>query len=185
MISEKLRSFRLENGLNQERLAEKIGVSRQTISNWENDRRVPDIYSLVALSDLYGVSLDGLIKGDAKVMAMLSGSTKVVGERYLYGAVALNGLGMIELFYFEQLGILPKVAFMISHFTAILLLMYYFFPYYKEELKLIKEDEGSKTSGFSMRVFYWFTLIATLSVLFLNFFYSIGLKVTLIGDFFA
>lgn len=33
MISEKLRSFRLENGLNQERLAEKIGVSRQTISN--------------------------------------------------------------------------------------------------------------------------------------------------------
>lgn len=118
-------------------------------------------------------------------MAMLSGSTKVAGERYLYGAVALNGLGMIELFSIEQLGILPKVAFMILHFTASLLLMQYFFPYYKEELKHIKEDKGSNTSGFGMRVFYWFTLIAALSVLFLNFFYSIGLKVTLIGDFFV
>jgi transcriptional regulator with XRE-family HTH domain len=52
----------------QEELAEKIYVTRQTISNWENNRNYPDINSLLLLSSLFNVSLDQLIKGDIDIM---------------------------------------------------------------------------------------------------------------------
>lgn len=171
MISEKLRSYRLEFGLSQEQLAEKIGVSRQTISNWENDRRVPDIYSLVSLSDLYGISLDELIKGDVKVMAMLSGKTKAAGEKYLYGATVLNAIGMLELIYLQDLDRFVRVGFMILHFAASLVLMQYYLPYYKEELATLKREKGTKRKSLCFQVFFWFTLYATFSVVLLNFFY--------------
>ena len=50
--------------LSQEELAEKIYVTRQTISNWENDKSYPDIHSLLLLSSTFHISLDQLIKGD-------------------------------------------------------------------------------------------------------------------------
>ncbi|ERI92998.1 transcriptional regulator, Cro/CI family [Clostridiales bacterium oral taxon 876 str. F0540] len=49
-------------------MAEKIFVTRQTISNWENGKNYPDINSLVLLSNLFGVSLDILVKGDLEEM---------------------------------------------------------------------------------------------------------------------
>ena len=52
----------------QETLAEKTFVSRQTISNWENDKSYPDIQSLLLLSTLFDVSLDQLVKGDVEIM---------------------------------------------------------------------------------------------------------------------
>ena len=54
--------------LSQEDLAEKIYVTRQTISNWENEKSYPDIHSLLLLSSLFNVSLDQLIKGDVEIM---------------------------------------------------------------------------------------------------------------------
>lgn len=50
--------------LSQEELAQKVYVTRQTISNWENNKSYPDIHSLLLLSSLFNVSLDQLIKGD-------------------------------------------------------------------------------------------------------------------------
>lgn len=54
--------------LSQEELANRIYVTRQTVSNWENDKSYPDIHSLLLLSTFFHVSLDQLIKGDVKVM---------------------------------------------------------------------------------------------------------------------
>ena len=54
--------------MSQEELAEKIYVTRQTISNWENEKSYPDIHSLLLLSSLFNVSLDQLIKGDIEIM---------------------------------------------------------------------------------------------------------------------
>jgi transcriptional regulator with XRE-family HTH domain len=54
--------------LSQEALAEKVYVTRQTISNWENNKNYPDIHSLLLLSSLFNISLDQLIKGDIKIM---------------------------------------------------------------------------------------------------------------------
>lgn len=66
-LGQKLKEARTKAGMKQEGLAQRIGVSRQTVSNWENNRSYPDIASLMKLSDLYGLSLDALLKEDRKV----------------------------------------------------------------------------------------------------------------------
>ena len=67
-IGKQIKKYRSEIEVSQEELAERIFVSRQTISNWENDKNYPDLKSLVLLSSLFGVSLDILIKGDIEQM---------------------------------------------------------------------------------------------------------------------
>ena len=57
-IGNRIRQYRTARGWNQEDLAEKAFVSRQTISNWENDKSYPDLQSLLLLGSLFGVSLD-------------------------------------------------------------------------------------------------------------------------------
>ena len=66
-ISERLKEARQNTGLTQEQVAEKIMVSRVTVSHWENGKSLPDIVSLISLSDLYCISLDELVKGDSKM----------------------------------------------------------------------------------------------------------------------
>ena len=66
-LGEKLRQARLERRLTQEALAERLGVSRQTVSNWENNRSYPDVMSVIALSEEYSISLDDLLKGDRNI----------------------------------------------------------------------------------------------------------------------
>lgn len=63
-----IKKFRMELSLSQEELAEKLYVSRQSISNWENDKTYPDIKSLLLLSEVFSVSLDELVKGDMEEM---------------------------------------------------------------------------------------------------------------------
>lgn len=82
-ISEKLKQARLAAGLTQEVSAERIGVSRQSISNWENGKTYPDIISVINLSDVYDVSLDSLLKGDTEMKKHLKESTDVTKSNKL------------------------------------------------------------------------------------------------------
>ncbi|WGX77626.1 helix-turn-helix transcriptional regulator (plasmid) [Paraclostridium bifermentans] len=67
-IGKQIKKYRTDRKLSQEALAERIFVSRQTISNWENDKNYPDMKSLLLLSSLFNVSLDILVKGDLEEM---------------------------------------------------------------------------------------------------------------------
>ena len=67
-LGKQIKKYRNELALSQDALAEKIYVSRQTISNWENDKSYPDVNSLVLLSEVFNVSIDNLIKGDVEIM---------------------------------------------------------------------------------------------------------------------
>ena len=67
-LNAQIKKYRTELNLSQEELAEKVYVTRQTISNWENGKSYPDIHSLLLLSSLFNVSLDQLIKGDVETM---------------------------------------------------------------------------------------------------------------------
>lgn len=67
-MENRLKKHRTALGLSQDVLAEKIFVSRQSISNWENDKNYPDLNSLVLLSSLFDVPVDMLIKGDIENM---------------------------------------------------------------------------------------------------------------------
>lgn len=67
-ISNQIKTRREAMGLSQEQLAERVYVSRQTVSNWERDKTYPDIQSLLMLSVLFNTSIDTLVKGDVDVM---------------------------------------------------------------------------------------------------------------------
>ena len=67
-LNEQIKKYRTEMNLSQEELAEKIYVTRQSVSNWENGKTYPDIHSILLLSSLFGISLDQLVKGDIEIM---------------------------------------------------------------------------------------------------------------------
>ncbi len=67
-IGKQIKKHRTELSLSQEEFADKIFVTRQTVSNWENDKSYPDINSLVLMAEIFGVSLDSLVKGDIEEM---------------------------------------------------------------------------------------------------------------------
>ena len=67
-LGKQIKMHRQKAHLSQEELANRVYVSRQTISNWENDKCYPDVNSLILLSEIFQISLDNLIKGDIEVM---------------------------------------------------------------------------------------------------------------------
>lgn len=98
-IGKKLKAARAKAEMTQEQAAEKLYVTRQTVSNWENEKSYPDIVSVVKMSELYNVSLDELLKGDDDMMKHLEETTNVVksGKR-LFAAVMLNVAVLLALF---------------------------------------------------------------------------------------
>lgn len=70
-LGEKLKEKRQEYHFTQQELADRMHVSRQTISNWEVGRSYPDIESLIQLSEIFSISLDALLKGDKKMVSSL------------------------------------------------------------------------------------------------------------------
>ena len=76
-LGNKIKYYRNEKELSQEELAERVYVSRQTISNWENNKSYPDINSIVLLSEVFEISIDNLIKGDVEQMKKKINSEEV------------------------------------------------------------------------------------------------------------
>lgn len=88
-IGKKLRDARNAAKLTQESAAESLGVSRQTVSNWETGKTYPDIVSVIRMSGLYSVSLDCLLKEEKTVsnyLNYLEESTNVVKSRRRLGS---------------------------------------------------------------------------------------------------
>lgn len=94
-MQKKLKQARIDNHLTQEKVTELMQVSRQTISNWETGKSYPDVINAIALSDLYHVSLDELLKEDIEMINHIEESTNVVkSNKKLIMAI------FIELFIF-------------------------------------------------------------------------------------
>lgn len=101
-IQNQIRKYRNELNLSQEQLAEKIYVSRQSISNWETGKSFPDINSLIAMSILFNISLDQLIKGDVEMM-------KDVVSKKRYSASLKTMVTLI---------VIALVAYIVTFFTT-------------------------------------------------------------------
>ena len=65
-LCNQMKKYRSELGLSQDALGEKIYVSRQTISNWETGKNYPDVNSLIRMGEVFGITVDALLKGDAE-----------------------------------------------------------------------------------------------------------------------
>ncbi|MCI8609532.1 MAG: helix-turn-helix domain-containing protein [Firmicutes bacterium] len=92
-IGSKLKHARNHKGLTQEHAAEICGVSRQTISNWENNKSYPDIISVIKMSDAYSISLDHLLKEEKSMKQtyheFLEESTNTVKAKRRLGEIIL------------------------------------------------------------------------------------------------
>lgn len=75
MLSETLKDLRLAHNLNQVQLAQKLGVSKQTVSNWENNNIQPSIDMLIKIADTFSVSTDHLLGRDSHDFIDVSGLT--------------------------------------------------------------------------------------------------------------
>lgn len=75
-LGDKLVEIRKENKMSQEKFAEELGVTRQTVSNWENYKNYPDINTLIKISDRFKVSLDILLKGDKNMVNKIDKEVK-------------------------------------------------------------------------------------------------------------
>ncbi len=71
-IANRLVNLRKKNGLSQEALAEKLGISRQAVSKWERAEASPDTDNIILLARLYGVSLDELLQTEDEIPASYS-----------------------------------------------------------------------------------------------------------------
>lgn len=99
-----IKHYRNENGLSQEELAERVYVTRQTISNWENNKNYPDINSIVLLSEVFEISIDNLIKGDLEEMKKEINSEEVKKLNFYSWMVAI-------IFLIAIISLIPMLKF--------------------------------------------------------------------------
>ncbi len=95
-ISDRIQHLRKINGISQEKLADEIGVSRQTISKWESEQSVPDIEKITLMSDYFDVTTDYLIKGIEPVSDVKDLKEKKPNAViFTIAATAFNFIGLV------------------------------------------------------------------------------------------
>jgi transcriptional regulator with XRE-family HTH domain len=129
-IGEKLKQARSATDFTQEAIAEKAGVSRQTLSNWENGKSYPDVVSILTLSNVYGVTIDSLLKGDNAMIKHLEESTNVTRSIrqlaaslaalavFLFGNVFLVSMTGTSFYHFLNV---PSLLLILTPILAVLI----------------------------------------------------------------
>lgn len=124
-IGLKLKHARLASNLTQEELSEKIGVSRQTISSWENGKSYPDIINIILLSDIYEVSVDSLLKGDEGLLRNLKEHSEVAtSKKQLIKIISLSLAFLIFyglFFSFLTFAHIPRIDDLLSNILVLLI----------------------------------------------------------------
>lgn len=77
-LGQMIAKIRKEQGMTQETFAKKFDVTRQTVSNWENEKSYPDLYTLIKISDEFNLSLDVLLKGDTTMVKDIDKKIKLL-----------------------------------------------------------------------------------------------------------
>ena len=109
-LSEKLYNLRRKQGLSQEALAEKLKCSRQVISKWENGTTTPNAEMLQKYSELFGVSIDYIVKKDIEEPTSVQPTEKNSANKKLLGILGLviSLLGCASLIVFGAISVLSS-----------------------------------------------------------------------------
>ena len=95
-LAEKILALRTERGMSQDDLAEKLGVSRQSVSKWETAQSTPDLDKIIKLADLFGVSVDQLVRDGERPRPPEPPEAKVIYvEREKQGLTPIQTLGVV------------------------------------------------------------------------------------------
>lgn len=137
-LGQQIKKYRMHANLSQEELAERIFVTRQSISNWENDKTYPDINSLVLLSEIFQVSLEVLIKGDLDIMKETIKNEEVI---------KLNRYGTIYsiLLTVSLLSAVPLFTFLGNKALLPWSLMYVVTMFYAFKVEKVKKENNVHT----------------------------------------
>ncbi|OQR53120.1 helix-turn-helix domain-containing protein [Bacillus sp. CDB3] len=111
-ISKSILDYRKKNNLSQEQLANKIGVTRQAISKWEQEKGVPDIENLILLSDEMNISLDNLLKGNSNIKKRIIHNEKSIKFHFL--VILFLVAIIIYIAYFALVYKIFMVGFLVS-----------------------------------------------------------------------
>lgn len=134
-LSKQIKKLREGAGYSQEELSEKIYVSRQTISNWENERSYPDIHNLLLLSVLFNVTLDELVKGDVETMKKVINKDEMNKYSYIMGGTILAAaisFGPVWKIFGDKGLWIPFILWLIGMWAAI-------------KIEKIKKEKNVKT----------------------------------------
>jgi len=102
-IATQIKNHRKYHRWSQDDLADKVFVSRQTISNWETEKSYPDLHSLFLLSNLFNVTLDELVKGDLEKMKSELSNKRL--NNYGNGMAISMGLMFLSLALVKRIGL--------------------------------------------------------------------------------
>lgn len=124
-IGKQIQKYRTAAGFSQEELADRLYITRQTLSNWETGKTYPDINSLLRLSDLFHVSLDDLVKGDIQTMEEQIKQEDIRKFRrsknmLIFLSISLATLSMLVMFLWNE-----TVGKLLCYYGFIIILLYY------------------------------------------------------------
>ena len=117
-FGQKIKSARINRNITQQQLADKFFVTRQTISNWENDNSYPDIMTLIRLGDYFDFSMDELLREDQEMRIfldkkMVEHDFKPIYRNVMVIVCILFGLEVIDLFGIIHLGLMGWLLWLI------------------------------------------------------------------------
>ena len=134
-ISKNIKKFRKQNGLTQEQLAEQMHLTRQAISNWENDKSQPDIESVAQLAEIFNVSVEEMIYGSLSKVGVKESNTGKINTMKIVLS-AFGGLfcaaGVIILFVAFWKDFSQDVKALLSFLPLCIALVFAAFVYFKK-----------------------------------------------------
>ncbi|MGP4080665.1 helix-turn-helix domain-containing protein [Pseudalkalibacillus sp. R45] len=132
-FGEKLKQERKKNGWSQEELAEKLFVSRQSVSKWENGQNYPSIEIIIKVSDLFSVTIDELLRSDEDLKEKVIEDSRQLAYptlKYMFDVVFLLGavflaikLGLLMLNKFTPLDVPLYGGSFIWNFGSLILML--------------------------------------------------------------
>lgn len=167
-MAEQLIKYRQQHQYNQEFVAQQAHVNRQTISNRETGETLPDIYNLVALSDLYQVSLDELIKYNPVLQQQLGPNKRAQINWFGIAGFLCVALGLLNSSSrLSGLDFRWRVAFILLQAIAAIIILFGGYrlrvEYQSKILKKIEKDEYLEIS-----ILYWVLFISAIITVPLN-----------------
>ncbi|MEF3305378.1 helix-turn-helix domain-containing protein [Paenibacillus sp. GYB003] len=118
IFAEKLKTERKKKGWSQEDLAEKLFVSRQSVSKWENGQNYPSIEIIIKVSDLFGVTVDELLRSDEELTKKVIKDSKQLAHpklKFIFDVLFLIGFALLAI----KLGVL-----LLNKVTALDIMLY-------------------------------------------------------------
>lgn len=160
-FGDRLKQQRKIKKLTQDDVAEKLNVSRQTISSWENEKSYPDIKSLISLSDMYDISLDTMLKEDSGMKEFIEKndlSKKLLGLRC---SIASFTMFALLLYFLNSVNAISS-----TYENATIFLMYVLFVLillsFNKFIKSINLERSQISDTFRLNKYLKFILAALL-----------------------